>query len=120
MEEFAKSLAQYGIVGVVAAMAVYGYLQERRKNDTLRDRIESNAKEHGKWVTDLADRFAVVAKGMQEGGAQLSRQIEETHREQEDELTDRLLKAVETHAENNGRMAEKVALLIDSVRRKGE
>lgn len=115
-----KSFLQYGIGGALALIWFKLWLDGKKENTALRDRLEAQekangarfetqGKEHARELAAAAEKFAMLAKG-----------IEDAHREQEDELTDRLLKSVETHAENNGRMAEKVSMLVDSMRRGGE
>jgi hypothetical protein len=129
MEELVKQIAQYGLPGLVAALAIIGYLRKDAEVSRLRDRIEENEKKSAETVRatavhntdkfqEQATRFATLADTLRDNYskqvvsiaelfARKAEDIQKDHREQEDELTERLLT-----------MTERVTTLVSTLRKK--
>ncbi len=153
MEEVVKIALQYGVVGVVALIAMIVARELYKENRKLREDAVTSAKEAGsaiqgesathaeasaaqvakfvalvdaqrlecdRRVEVLATLFASKTETMILGFTSKLESLDKQHHEQEDELTDRLIKASETYAEKNAQLTEKVTLLVDSVKRRSE
>lgn len=119
MLEFISELARYGLLGLVSAMSIYGYLSERKDNKSLREELARVARAGAERDIERATRFASLVSELQLAHtAKLDRQ-EAEHQRQEEELTSRLVESVKSHAENNGRLTEKIAKVLEAVNRRG-
>lgn len=124
---WAKVLAGWGPLGVWAGVMTYAYFRQQRTND--------------KAQAAQAGRFAGVVSGMakdaqaredkirQENRADITkltmdfitevRAAELRHGNQEDELTERLLSSSDKHGEITKGLAERLAALAESMKRRG-
>lgn len=126
MEQFVIKFAQYGLLGIVAAAAVFGYLAERKKVDQLRADQVAQERQHSDALRSLGDKHALALTEQGIGFAEALKELDKNHHEQEDELVKRLLATNESYAqknallmEKNGQLTEKVAELVKSMAKGG-
>ncbi len=115
MEEFAKSALEQGVVGAIALMFGFLYLNERKENKKLREEAviaAAKATPQGQ-----ADAFSLRVEAMAGKFAESLLAMDKTHHDQEDELTNRLIKTTESFSEKNGQLIEKVTSLAGSVKK---
>lgn len=137
MMELIKGFLEYGLVGLIATLALWGFLIERKENKGLRERMVKMEREHSESSAGQAQRYAELVDGLRKeqenriitltgGFTESLRDADQKHHDQEDQLTERLIKASETYAdktgqlmEKNGQLTEKVGTLVESIKRRG-
>jgi hypothetical protein len=137
MLELIKGFLEYGLVGLIATLALWGFLIERKENKGLRERMLKMEREHSEDMRKAAERYTSVVDALRKeqedrvvtlagGFRDALTAADQKHHDQEDELTERLIKASETYAdktgslmEKNGQLTEQLTSLVASIKRRG-